>query len=128
MHKEVREILRIRFKLAVLDYAQGIGSVTKACREFEVPRLTFYEWKKAFDKEGKAGLARKKPIARKNHLVPGTLPWNQNFSIQRLPHPYSKRYETSAEDSTMQGYSHATLFQRSPRSSHPGRCQTGSER
>jgi len=66
MQKEVREILRIRFKFAVLDYAQGIGSVTKACREFEVPRSTFYEWKKAFDKEGKAGLARKKPIAR-NH-------------------------------------------------------------
>ena len=63
MQKEVREILRIRFKFAVLDYAQGIGSVTKACREFEVPRSTFYEWKKAFDKEGKAGLARKKPVA-----------------------------------------------------------------
>ncbi|MFC2165028.1 helix-turn-helix domain-containing protein [Acidobacteriota bacterium] len=39
---------------------------TKACREFKVPRSTFYEWKKAFDKEGKAGLARKKPIAQ-NH-------------------------------------------------------------
>ena len=50
MQKEVREILRIRFKFAVLDYAQGIGSVTKACCEFEVPRSTFYEWKKAFDK------------------------------------------------------------------------------
>jgi transposase InsO family protein len=66
MQKEVREILRIRFKWAVLEYARGIGSVTKACREFEVPRSTFYEWKKAYDKEGKAGLARKKPIAR-NH-------------------------------------------------------------
>ncbi len=66
MQKEVKEALRIRFKWAVLDYAQGIGSVTKACRLFEVPRSTFYEWKKAYDKEGKAGLARKKPVAR-NH-------------------------------------------------------------
>jgi transposase InsO family protein len=49
--------------LAILEYAQGIGSVTEACREFEVPRSTFYEWKNAFEKEGKAGLARKKPIA-----------------------------------------------------------------
>ena len=46
----------------VLDYAQGIVSITKACPVFEVPRSTFYEWKKAFDKEGKAGMARKKPI------------------------------------------------------------------
>jgi transposase-like protein len=64
MQKEVKEALRIRFKLAVLDYAQGIESVTKACRLFEVPRSSFYEWRKTFDNEGKAGLARKKPIAR----------------------------------------------------------------
>ena len=53
MQKEVREILRIRFKLVVLEFAREIGSATKACREFEVPRSTFYDWKKAFDKEGK---------------------------------------------------------------------------
>jgi len=53
MQKEVREILKIRFKLVVLDYAHGTGSVTKACRDFEVPRSIFYDWKKAFDKEGK---------------------------------------------------------------------------
>ena len=66
MQKEVKEVLKIRFKFIVLEFAREIGSVTKACREFEVPRSTFYEWKKAFDKEGKAGLARKKPIAQ-NH-------------------------------------------------------------
>ena len=69
MHKEVKEILKIRFKLAVLEFAQGIGSVTKACREFEVPRSTFYEWKKAYNKEGKTGLARKKPIAINHFFV-----------------------------------------------------------
>ena len=66
MQKEVKEAFRVRFKLAILEYAQGVGNVTMACREFEVPRSTFYGWKKAFDKEGKAGLVRKKPIAR-NH-------------------------------------------------------------
>jgi transposase InsO family protein len=40
--------------------------VAKAYREFGVPKSTFYDWKKVYDKEGKAGLARKKPIA-KNH-------------------------------------------------------------
>ncbi|MFC2142130.1 helix-turn-helix domain-containing protein [Acidobacteriota bacterium] len=66
MQKEVKEALRIRFKWAVMEYAQVCCNVAEACREFEVPRSTFYGWKKAFDKEGKAGLARKKPIA-KNH-------------------------------------------------------------
>ena len=48
MQKDVKEALRIRFKLAVLEYAREIRSATKACREFEVPRSTFYEWKKVF--------------------------------------------------------------------------------
>jgi len=39
MQKEVKEALRIRFKLAVLEYAREIGSATKACREHkkEIP-------------------------------------------------------------------------------------------
>jgi hypothetical protein len=41
MHKEAREELEVRFKLVVLDFASHIG-VTKACREFNVPRSTFY--------------------------------------------------------------------------------------
>ena len=49
MQKEVRDVLRIRSILAVLDFAKGIGSVTKACQIFEVPRSTFYDWKKAFE-------------------------------------------------------------------------------
>ncbi len=70
MQKEVREAFRVHFKWTVLEYARKIGSVKKTCRELEVPRSTFYEWKKAYDKEGKAGLARKKPIARSH---PGRL-------------------------------------------------------
>ena len=63
MNKEVKEELRIRFKLVVLEYAMLIGNAAKACREFEVNRSTFYKWKKAFDQEGRPGLIRKKPIA-----------------------------------------------------------------
>ncbi len=66
MQKEVREAFRVQFKWSVLEYAKGCRTVAKACREFEIPRSTFYGWKKAFDKEGKAGLVRKKPVAR-NH-------------------------------------------------------------
>jgi len=60
MIKEVKEELAIRRKMVVLEWAQELGNVTKACREFKVPRSSFYKWKKAFDAEGKTGLARKK--------------------------------------------------------------------
>ncbi len=68
MHKEVKEALRVHYIWTVLQYAQGCCNVAEVCREFEIPRSTFYGWKKLFDKEGKAGLARKKPVAR-NHPI-----------------------------------------------------------
>jgi transposase-like protein len=70
MNKEVREAFRVQFKWSVLRYAKVCRTDAKAYRDFDVPKSTFYGWKRAFSKEGKAGLARKKPIAR-NH--PGSL-------------------------------------------------------
>jgi len=62
MHKEAIEELDVRFKLLVLDLAED-SSVTRICREYNVPRSSFYRWKKRFDQEGPSGLYRKKPIA-----------------------------------------------------------------
>lgn len=62
MQQEVKDELRIRLALAVLEYARHF-SVTEASREFNVPRSTFYRWKQAYEHEGRAGLSRKKPIA-----------------------------------------------------------------
>lgn len=62
MHQEAREELRVRFKLTVLEYAKHFG-VTPACREFSVPRSTFYGWKQKYDHEGRAGLYRRRPVA-----------------------------------------------------------------
>ncbi len=59
----VRDELRFRKKVAVLGYARDVGSNTKALRNFEIPKSTFYLWKKTFEKEGISGLKRKKPIA-----------------------------------------------------------------
>lgn len=53
----------IRYKKVVLEYARLSGSVLKSCQYFEVQKSTFYRWKNAFDREGEAGLVRKKPIA-----------------------------------------------------------------
>ena len=45
MHKEAREELDVRFKILILDLTEHT-SVTKTCREFNVPRSSFYRWKK----------------------------------------------------------------------------------
>jgi len=64
MNKDVRDALKVRFKMTVLEYARLCGNAAMACREFEVQRSTFYTWKTAYDADGEAGLVRKKPIAR----------------------------------------------------------------
>src|SRR5215471_13130271 len=62
MHKEAQEELRVRVKVVVLELAQHLG-VTKACQEFDVPRASFYRWKQKYEKAGRSGLYRNKPIA-----------------------------------------------------------------
>ncbi|MEQ8671884.1 MAG: IS481 family transposase [Aggregatilineales bacterium] len=63
MHQEAKDELRLRLKLTVLEYAKYFGA-TNACQEFGVPRSSFYEWKKKYAQEGRAGLVRKKPVAK----------------------------------------------------------------
>ena len=62
MHPEAKEELRVRFKLVVIELASHFG-VRRICKEYSVPRSTFYGWKKKYDQEGKSGLYRKKPVA-----------------------------------------------------------------
>src|SRR5512139_1058183 len=62
MHKEAEKELRVRLKLVALELAKQLG-VTKACREFNVPRSSFYRWKQKYEKAGQAGLYREKPVA-----------------------------------------------------------------
>ncbi len=62
MHPEAKEQIKVWFKLRVLDYASHFGA-TEACKDFKVAKSSYYEWKNKFDKEGKMGLFRKKPIA-----------------------------------------------------------------
>ena len=62
MSDEAQELVRMHRKKIILEYAIGIGNNRKACREFNINRSTFYNWKKTYDKEGFEGLRRKKPI------------------------------------------------------------------
>jgi len=60
MHKEAGEELRVQLKLVFLELASHLGGI-KACREFNVPRSSFYRWKQKYEKEGRSGLDRSKP-------------------------------------------------------------------
>ena len=62
MLNETREELRVRLKLVVLDLADHLG-VTKICREYNVPRSSFYRWKQKYEKAGRSGLYRERPVA-----------------------------------------------------------------
>jgi len=44
MHKEARDELWVIFRVVVLEYAKD-RSVTQTCREFKVPRSSFFRWK-----------------------------------------------------------------------------------
>ena len=58
MTRAQRDILR---KRRVLEHAERIGNVRKACRSFGVSRSAFYLWKKAYETDGDEGLVNKKP-------------------------------------------------------------------
>jgi transposase InsO family protein len=66
MEKALAEALVIRRKMFVVQFASGARNKSKECREFGVPRSSFYRWKRAFEKEGIEELIRKKPIAKRH--------------------------------------------------------------
>ena len=64
MHREAKDYLDLRRKRFVLEYVSTFKSVKQGCQELDVPKSTYYDWKKAFDQYGQEGLIRKKPKAR----------------------------------------------------------------
>ena len=55
---------QIKRKRYMLDYARKLGNVRKACRYFGIGRSSFYRWRRAFTRDGDAGLIHKRPIAQ----------------------------------------------------------------
>ena len=53
----------VPYKKVVLEYADLCGRDVKSYREFEVPKSTFYQWRKAFRENGAGALIPKKPVA-----------------------------------------------------------------
>ena len=98
MNQEVKDILNQRRKLFVLEYAEAIGNAREACKDLGIPKSSFYDWKKANEREGKAGLLRHKPIAKshprklKQHVIDKIIylrntyqlgSWRMKFYLER---------------------------------------------
>ena len=121
MHKEAREELRVRLKLVVLELADHLG-VTKACREFDVPRSSYYRWKQKYEKAGQAGLYRERPIAYHHPRRTSTevvekileLRREYQFGALRIKY-YLDRYQA--------GSAHQTVCQNGSRTPYSGRCE-----
>ena len=54
----------IQRKSRALRHAEQIGDVSRACRYFGIGRASFYRWKAAFQRQGEAGLVRRKPAPK----------------------------------------------------------------
>jgi hypothetical protein len=68
--KLARERLSVLDKrLSVLELAQELGSVSKACKQTRMDRTAFYEWKRRFQAHGLEGLEDLPPV-HKNHPGP----------------------------------------------------------
>jgi transposase-like protein len=59
--EDEREVQR---KLRILQHAEKIGHVAKACRYFGIARASFYRWKRAYERDGEAGLVNAKTIPK----------------------------------------------------------------
>jgi transposase len=54
----------IQRKLWALGHAEQIGDVSKTCRYFGIGRASFYRWRAVFQRQGKAGLVKRKPAPK----------------------------------------------------------------
>lgn len=59
MHKKVEDFIKLQKMLIVLEYAKVLGSNLEAYEACRIPRSSFYDWKKAYTKEGEEGFKPK---------------------------------------------------------------------
>jgi transposase InsO family protein len=68
-------------RLSVIELAETLGNITKACRQMGMDRNSFYEWKRRFQTQGLEGLKDLPPI-HKSH--PQTTPEHVVEKIKKL--------------------------------------------
>ena len=92
-----------RQRLSVLQLAQELGSVSKACKQAGMDRTSFYEWKRRFQTHGLAGLKDLPPV-HKSH--PQTTPSEiqERIVALALQHP-TRGCNFLADQLTLEGSS-----------------------
>ena len=58
----------IRRKLRVLNHAKQSGNVSQTCRYFGISREIFYQWRRAYDRDGERALINSKPCPQNPKL------------------------------------------------------------
>jgi len=53
--KEIKEYLKFRRKLFILNYTKEVGNTVNTLKEFGINKSTFYKWKKVYEAEGPDG-------------------------------------------------------------------------
>jgi len=54
IEKKAKEIINLRRKLFVIEWIEKFpGSVRKELREFDIPKSTYYDWRRKYQLEGK---------------------------------------------------------------------------
>jgi hypothetical protein len=64
MIKEIHEALETERRFRIVTYILSSRNTATELRDLSIPRSTCYRWKAASEKKDKAGLFRKKPIAK----------------------------------------------------------------
>jgi transposase len=84
MTQQQRDIKR---KLAVLEHAKQSGKVAKTCRRFGISRQCFYNWRRAFERRGEAGLVNRGPCPE-NHALRTPRPMEEKVLHLRLTYHF----------------------------------------
>ena len=75
-----------RHRLSVLQLAEELGSVSKACKQAGMDRTSFYEWKRRFQTHGLTGLKDLPPVPKSHPFT--TAPAVQERIVElALQHP-----------------------------------------
>lgn len=89
----------IRRKLRILNHAKESGNVSQTCRYFGISREIFYQWKRAYAKDGETALINSKPCPQNlkqrtpAHIEEKILHLRRTYHLgQRRIHWYLLRY------------------------------------
>jgi hypothetical protein len=73
----------IRRRLKLLQIADDLGNVAKACRLCGIDRSSFYKYKKRYQKEGIKGLGNLPPVHKHHPQTTGSQIINKILAISR---------------------------------------------